>query len=265
LTPDSGHPAEITFLNQIRQDLDRHGVSLHVGPTGRGPGPAEFWVWLEGHDGTIHTQDGRLTNDNLLEYWLRAIPGYYNALRAPISKPNSVSSSDGFWFGLGAQEGGTLFVAGRDTMVGIMYSPLEYKDSFVLNISHWRLGLGLGASIGAALIIAIGAKTPEGFDGLKVGGFDFKAGLGENWGAFAESIGDLGLAAKVANSAGSLFAKSNLSVKQWQVLAVAVRNGVKGAKLLNANKPTVVVMPIPLAGAALEASVYYAWGHCSVL
>lgn len=264
LMPDAGHPAELTFLQQIRQNLDQGGITLHVGPTGQGPGPKEFWVWLAGPNGLIYTQDGRLTKANLLEYWLRPFPGVYQALRAPISKPG-IASPDGIWFGLGAQEGGTLFFMGRDTMVGFMYSPDEYEDSFLLNVSHWRLGVGLGASIGAALVIATGGKTPQSFDGLKVGGFDFKAGLGENWGAFAESIGKLGLAAKITSSAGSLFAKSKLSVKEWQTLAVVVRNGVKGTKIANSNGPAVAVMSIPLAGAALEASVYYAWGDCSVL
>ncbi len=264
LTPDSDHPAEGTFLQQIRQELDRNGVTLHIGPTGQQP-PNDFAVALFGPGGrVVNTDDGRLTTDNLLECWLRPIAGEYQALRAPVSKP-SIASPDGIWFGLGLGEGGTLFFGGKDSMVGIMYSPDQYEDSFILGITHWRAGLGLGASIGAALIIATGGKTPQSFDGLKVGGFDFKAGLGENWGAFAEGIEGLGLAAKITSSAGSLFAKSKLSVKQWQALAVLVRNALKGAKTALSSGPAVLVMPIPLAGAALEASVYYAWGHCTVL
>lgn len=264
LTPDSNHPAEGTFLQQIRQELDRNGVTLHIGPTGQEP-PNDFALALFGPGRrVVNTDDGRLTTENLLECWLRPIAGAYQALRAPVSHP-SVASPDGVWFGLGVGEGGTFFVYGRDTMLGIMYSPDAYKDNFVLNITHNRVGLGLGASIGAALVIGTGGKTPQSFDGLKVGGFDFKAGLGENWGAFAQGIEGLGLAAKITKSAGSLFAKSELSVKTWQALAVVVRNGLKGAKLALSSGPAIAVMPIPLAGAALEASVYYAWGDCSVL
>jgi hypothetical protein len=223
-------------------------------------------VWLTVGPGgrEISTTDGRLTSDDLLEYWLRPFPGVYRALRAPISKL-SATTPDGIWFGLGASEGGTLAVVGRDTMVGVMYSPDSYEDWFVLNITHWRLGLGLGASLGAALVFAVGGKTPQSFDGLKVGGWDFKAGLGENWGAFAKGVAGLNLGAKIASSAGSLFVKSQLSVKQWQSFAVVVRDGVKGGKLASPSHPTVVVMPIPMAGVALEASVYYAFGSCSVL
>lgn len=265
LAPESGNPAEATFLQQIKQELDRTGIDLFIGPTGQDPGPFEFAASLIGPGGrVIYTDDGRLTKNNLLECWLRPIPGAYNALRAPISTP-SIASTDGVWFGLGAGEGGTLFVVGRDTMVGRMYSPDEYKDSFWLNVTHWRLGLGLGASIGGALIIATGGKTPQSFDGLRVGGFDFKAALGGKWGDFAKGIVGLNLGAEISSTTGSFFSKSTLSVKSWQALAVLVRDGIKGTKLALASGPGIAVMPIPLAGVGLEAGVYFAFGECSVL
>ncbi|HVV95495.1 MAG TPA: hypothetical protein VHD15_18950 [Hyphomicrobiales bacterium] len=267
LTSTAPDSPEAAFFLQIRQKLDRDGVTLHVAPTGQDPGPTAFAVWLSAGSGgpEIRTTDGRLTNDDLLEYWLRPIQGAYQALHAPLPKPQVPTAPDGVWFGLGAGEGGTLAVVGRDTMIGVMYSPDSYEDTFLLTMTHWRLGLGLGASAGGALIIATGGKTPYSFDGLAVGGWDFKAGLGSNWGAFAKGIAGLNLGAKIASTAGGLVAKSQLSVKEWQAAAVIVRDAVKGHKLADASGPAIAVMPIPLAGVALEASVYYAFGHCSVI
>ena len=263
LTPDSDHPAEGTFLQQIRQELDRNGVTLHIGPTGQQP-PNDFALVLFGPGKrVVNTDDGRLTTDNLLECWLRPIAGEYQALRAPVSNP-TVTSPDGTWFGLGVGGGGTFFVAGRDALYGFMYSFDKYEDSFPLQVTHWRVGLGLGGSFGGAFIVAVGGKTPQSFDGLSVGGFDFKAALGAKWGDFAKGVQDLDFASKIASSGGSFFSRSKMSAKLWQATAVAVRDGVK-ASLANVSAPAVVIMPIPLAGAGVELSVYYAWGDCSVL
>ena len=72
---------------------------------------------------------------------------------------------------------------GKDTVEAWMFSLESYKNRFLMNIDGYRIGPGLGGSIGVAIVIGTGGPSPGKFNGVQVSGFDFQANLGGRWGA----------------------------------------------------------------------------------
>jgi hypothetical protein len=93
----------------------------------------------------------------------------------------------GIWFGLAGQEGGTLFVVGKDTVEACLYSIESHRNRFWMNIDGWRLGAGLGASFGASFVVATGVDHPNDLKDFPVGGFDFQIAVVGKWGDIAKA------------------------------------------------------------------------------
>jgi hypothetical protein len=187
-------------------------------------------------------------------------PPIYGTGPQPISKP---AERSGVWFGLGVQGGGHLAVFGKDTVEALLYSLEGYQDRFWLNIDGWRLGPGLGGSVGLVFVVATGAKYPSKFSGLKVTGFDFQANLGGKWGDLAKGLKGLGAVAKFAR-AGKIIDKT-ISMAEWEKVRDLIWNLIKAGQInAKSSSPEVNVMGIPGAGLGLELSAYYGTGTVTV-
>lgn len=269
LRPGSGLSEESEYLTQIKREFHHHGVYLEIAPNSGAPGGYYIWLSAGSPGRIIHTKDGRLTHEDLLEWWLRPIHGMYRALHTPVSSIKSVKSSSGIWFGIGIQGGGTFAIWGRYTKQAILFSLDSYDDHFWVSISETRWGLGLGGSGGAALFYAVGGKTPMAFDGLKTGGWDFQASLGEDWAAFAKALAgdfkELGLVEQVTKAEG-FFKKCNLTEQQWRRLATQIKRSTTLANMRNSFlKPHITSVSIPGAGGGLELSLTHESGTSSVI
>jgi len=179
------------------------------------------------------------------------------------AKPAAASRKrSGIWFGLGVQEGGTLGIAGKDTVEACLYSLESYQDRFWMNIDGWRLGLGLGASIGAALVVATGVDAPSELQGFIAGGdVDFQLSLAGKWGDVAKAAKGLNLVRKVA-TAGKLVDKT-LSLVEWEKTRDLIWNLYKATDI-DSKKKAVNVLSIPGAGVGLEVSIYKSFGEVRV-
>jgi hypothetical protein len=178
-----------------------------------------------------------------------------------LPKPVDVKKRSGLWFGLGGQEGGTLAVVGKDTVEACVYSLESYHDRFWMNIDGWRFGLGLGASIGLAVVVATGVEHPTELKDFPVGGFDFQANLAGKWGDLAKAAKGLNAVRKFAS--GAKIVDKTISLAEWEKLRDLIWNLSKAAKI-DSHKTDVNVMAIPGAGVGLEISGYYGFGSVFV-
>lgn len=193
--------------------------------------------------------------------WKR--PSFPPAPVVPEAPVAPAIERSGIWFGFGAQGGGHGAVGGKDTVEACLYSLESYEDHFWLNIDGWRIGPGLGGSVGVVFVVATGGKSPQAFSGLKVGGWDFQANLGGRWGDLAKGIKGLAGVAKFAKAAK--FIDKTVEAAKWEKMRELVRNAIKAGTLsTHPDKPEVNVMGIPGLGVGLEVSVYYGSGDCYV-
>lgn len=184
-------------------------------------------------------------------------PGVLSVLPHPVEQ----KKRSGIWFGLGGQEGGTLAIVGKDTVEACLYSLESYNNRFWMNIDGWRLGLGLGASIGAAIVVATGVDHPKELQDFPSGGFDFQLSMAGKWGDLAKAAKGLNAVRKIAT--GAKIIDKTISLAEWEKLRDLIWNGYK-AMDIDARKLGVNVLAIPGAGVGLEISGYYGFGYVNV-
>lgn len=186
-------------------------------------------------------------------------PSFPPGTAPPGPGPGAKPERSGIWFGLGLQGGGHLAVAGKDTVEGWIYSLESFHDRFWMNIDGYRVGPGLGGSVGVVFVMVTGARTPGAIQGLKVSGWDFQANLGGRWGDLAKGLKGMKAVSRVA-TAGKIIDRS-ISVAEWEKLRDAVWNGIKALQIdTKSAKPEVNVIALPGAGTGVELSGFYGWG-----
>jgi hypothetical protein len=190
-------------------------------------------------------------------------PPVVTPIPEPEPTPDAKLERSGIWFGIGGQTGGHLAIVGKDTVEAVLYSMETYKDRFWLNVDGYRIGPGLGGSVGVVVVVATGGKHPGSFNGVKVTGVDFQANLGGKWGDLAKGLKGLNAVSKFAK-AGKIIDKT-ISIAEWEKVRDLIWNAIKaGAINVNSDKPEVNVMAIPGAGVGLELSVFYGFGTVQV-
>ena len=180
-----------------------------------------------------------------------------------IGFPEQKPVPSGIWFGFGGQTGGHLAIAGKDTVEACLYSLETYQNRFWMNIDGWRVGPGLGASIGVIFVIATGVRTPHDLMNFKVSGGDFQFNMGGKWGDVAKGAKELNMVRKFAK--GAMFIEKTIDIAKWEKLRNAILD-IKALASINWSEKTVTVLPIPVPGfgAGLEISAYYGWGSVYV-
>lgn len=194
--------------------------------------------------------------------WKRpSFPSQTPGVLSTLPKPTPAKKRSGIWFGLGGQEGGTLAIVGKDTVEACLYSLESYQNRFWMNIDGWRLGLGLGASIGVAIVVATGVDHPRELNDFPAGGFDFQANLAGKWGDIAKAAKGLNAVRKIAS--GAKIIDKTISIAEWEKMRDLIWNIHKAADI-DTGKLGVNVMGIPGAGVGLEISAYYGFGSVYV-
>src|SRR5690606_23341770 len=192
-------------------------------------------------------------------------PSFPPPVEPLVPEPEPPPVRSGIWFGIGGQTGGHLFLGGKDTVEACIYSLESYQDRFWMNIDGWRLGPGLGASVGAVLVIISGCPKPSSIQGAGVNGMDFQANIAGKWGDLAKSVKSLSIVQKFA-SAGKVVDKT-MSVLEYnrlrEAINLAYKTGTAGFNM-KSGEPEVNVIGIPFAGIGLEVSVYYGMGSVYV-
>ncbi len=170
----------------------------------------------------------------------------------------------GIWYGLGLKGGGHFFAIGKDTIEAWLVSYDTYEDNFFMNVDGWRMGPGLGGSVGVVLVIVTSLARPEGLRGHMFGGADFEASLGGRWSSVAKSLDKLQPAMRVLKGAKHV-TKGAIKVAEWEKTREAVKNAASALGMkFDAAEPQVNAFGVPGAGIGAEISLFYGWGTVQV-
>lgn len=185
-------------------------------------------------------------------------------IQRPPTMPKALPK---MYFGLGAKFGGIL-IGGTQTMEGYLFSVDDYHDQVHAEARIWTLGPGLGGGGNLVFIMAYGGNAKHEFVGTKFDGWDFAVSLGGRWGDALKGVSKIPAIAKLAKVAkeggkvGQLLkGVSKLKPQEWEKIAELVKTSREALGVdPSATKPQLNVFDIPLAGGALEVSLYKWWG-----
>ncbi|HJQ55595.1 MAG TPA: OmpA family protein [Vineibacter sp.] len=171
------------------------------------------------------------------------------------------------YFGIGAKFGG-IVIGGTQTLEGYLFSVDDYKDQVHVEARIWTLGPGLGGGANVVFIMAYGSPHKHEFIGTKFDGWDFAVSLGGRWGDAVKGASKIPAVAKLATVikqggkiGQALKGASKLSASEWEKVAELVKTSREALGVdSSASTPQLNVFDIPLAGAALEVSLYKWWG-----
>ena len=172
------------------------------------------------------------------------------------------------YFGIGAKFGGILAVGGTQTMEGYLFSVDDYKDRVHVEARIWTAGLGLGGGANVVFIMAYGSPHKHKFVGTKFDGWDFAVSLGGRWGDAVKGVSKIPAVAKLAKVikdggkiGEALKGASKLSASEWEKIAELIKASREALGVdPDATTPQLNAFDIPLAGGAVEVSIYKWWG-----
>ena len=196
--------------------------------------------------------------------WMFSASAKPGVIYVPPTAAAQAPEPSGIWFGLAVKGGGHFFLVGKDTLEGWLVSYDRYEDSFFMNVDGWRLGPGLGGSVGMALIIVTSLREPSGLHGHMIGGGDFEANLGGKWGTVAKAVDKLQPAMKALRTMKRA-TKGVIKVAEWEKTREVIKNAATALGMsLDAAEPQVYAFGIPGAGVGVELSLFYGVGTVQV-
>jgi hypothetical protein len=159
------------------------------------------------------------------------------------------------WFGVGIKGGGTLGVAGFETMEGYV-SNLGYpRHSHELNVSSLRLGIGLGASVGMTAILVYNCGNIQNLSGTESEDWSINISFGEKWSDIVKGLANL----QFYKTAAKLVSWSKATPKDIDTIRNSMSYLWTTADMV-ANKPQLVAIDIPGTGIGLEGSIHKLYG-----
>ncbi len=178
------------------------------------------------------------------------IPTRRIIIPAGDAKKKSEPKFKNVWAGLGKGHSGDLFIVGAHDLTGMIYNmgdELPNVRNAMLNINGYKLGLGLGGSVGAVFILAHGYDTSSEMQGVS-GGWDFDIAIMAKLGDFLKGVRDL---RDTVNT-----------IQKYKKMRYLTENLIKN---MGVTEPGIYTIPIPLAGVGVHLWGGYKFGDVSVL
>jgi len=153
------------------------------------------------------------------------------------------------WAGLGKAHSGDLLLFGAHDLEARLYylgggSPIRHAN---INISGYKLGLGLGASVSLVFVLAHGYASASEIAGTS-GGWDFEIDIGAKLGDVLKGVKGLG---RVIDT-----------MEKFEKLKYAAENAIKN---LGITKPGIYTIPIPGPGIGLHLWAGFAFGDVTLI
>jgi len=169
----------------------------------------------------------------------------------PINTPTQ-SALNTVWAGVAKGHSADLFVAGAFDLTGIVYNLGDNAPNVrnaVLNINGYKVGPGLGGSIGATLVIAYGYPQARDMVG-EVSGFDFDLAVVAKLGDLLKGLKGIGTALDTLDKFKKVRYVAEQTIK-------TTMNGMPGSK-------GIITLPIPFAGVGIHVWAGFKSGNISV-
>jgi hypothetical protein len=168
----------------------------------------------------------------------------------PVSKTEPKPSLlKDVWAGIGKSHSGDLFVIGAHDLTAKVYNlgdDLSNVRNAWVNFNGWKFGIGLGADVGAVLVLAHG--YPEAKDMIGVSGDkDFDISIGTRLGDFLKDLKYLGKAVD--------------GIEKYKKMRYLVENAIKSRAITETGLYTI---PIPFAGVGLHLWAGYKFGDVKI-
>jgi len=141
------------------------------------------------------------------------------------------------WAGIAKAHSGDFFLVGAHDLTGQIYNlgdKLPDVRNAIININGYKLGPGLGGSIGAVFVIAHGYEIADDMNGVS-GGWDFDIAIAAKLDSFIKGIRGIG--------------KAIDTIQQYKKMRYLTETAIKN---MGITKPGIYSIPIPLAGIGIH-------------
>ncbi len=159
------------------------------------------------------------------------------------------------WFGVGIKGGGTIGVAGFETMEGYVANLGYPQHQHELNLSSLRLGLGLGASVGMTAILVFNCGNIQNLNETQSEDWSINISYGEKWSDIVKALANL----KFFRTAAKLAKWTKATPSDIDSIRNSMSYFYTTLDMIQ-NKPQLVAIDIPGTGVGLEGSIHKLYG-----
>jgi len=171
------------------------------------------------------------------------------------------------WFGVGFKGGGSLFVPGMEYMSCTMRNlgvPMEHHDFQILSI---RLGLGLGASVGAIACLIYNCGNLYDLNETEAADWSINVALTGKWDSFVKGLANLKFFPSLLRIGKQVNKGTALVPSDLENIRNSMSYLYTGCDYLQGSggKVKMITVDIPGAGVGYELSAHWAQGKIEVL
>jgi len=163
---------------------------------------------------------------------------------------DSIPKLKNVWAGVAKAHSGDFFLVGAHDLTGQIYNlgdELPDVRNAVININGYKLGPGLGGSVGAVFVIAHGYNTIDEMNGVS-GGWDFDLSIGTKLDSLIKGVRGIG---KVVDT-----------MQKYKKMRYLTEAAIKNMGII---KPGIYSIPIPLAGVGIHVWGGFKFGDVRIL
>ena len=161
------------------------------------------------------------------------------------------------WFGVGVKGGGTLGLAGFETMEGYIANLGMPSHTHSINMSYLRLGVGLGGGAGLCLIFVFNSVNPKVLDQTNDSTWSINISLGAKWSDVAKALAASKIFQIAPTHIGGLMKATKLDLDNIRNISSYIFTTYE---LTEQTKNKVVAIDIPFAGIGAELSAQQLYG-----
>jgi hypothetical protein len=170
-----------------------------------------------------------------------------------------MSKKHEMWIGFGIKTGGMLAVAGSEATVGHLYKVGNTTESVRFSRVGLRLGIGLGGSVGAVVMLVFNAPNIWQLHRMRNDDWGLNLALGKNWTKVGKALKNAPFYSRIVKLAKSANSFRPQHIDAAGELMEYAYNAFEVASVKKGS-PKIVTFDTPI-GAALEVSINKSFGR----
>ncbi|MEZ0485643.1 hypothetical protein [Fibrella aquatica] len=163
------------------------------------------------------------------------------------------------WIGVGNKSGGIVMVAGIESVTGKLWR-LDGSQSVSFSYTNARLGLGLGGTVGSAVLVAaFGCPDPATISRINTNDWSVAFSTGSNLAGILRGLPRYGQMLRLARILNSGLNRAvRVDVENLRSLGSVLYTHVDMATAN--NEPKLITVDLPYLSASVEISASYSLG-----